>query len=223
MGLIDFLGLTRKITRPRIREFLARYATGAPVLDVGCGNDVYTEIFPNRTTFDCAPRPGVRVDIVGDAHDMRQIPDASYGVVLCSEVLEHLHTPSQAIREFLRVLKPGGLLLLTTRFVYPLHDTPGDYYRFTRYGLQHLLQVFDIIEFREEASTMETFAVLCQRIGFQCDTLHFRGFKLVWFALAQVLRLFTGILSREYGDISHRHPERSILCSGYYVAARKPA
>lgn len=222
MSFFDAIGLTRKITRPRIRAFLERYATEAKTLDIGCGSAQYKNLFPNVTTFDIQERPGVKVDVIGDAHDLHMFSEASYDVVLCTEVLEHLHTPSQALAEMHRVLKPGGLLLLTTRFIFPLHDTPNDYYRYTKYGLCHLLlPYFEIWKFEEEAGTMETLAVLYQRIGFQCETLHLRPLKVFWFLKALMLRHLGWIVTREYGDIRQIHEEKSILCSGYYVAARK--
>lgn len=221
MGFLDAIGLTRKITRPRLEAFLRKYGSAEKTLDVGCGSALYGELFPNRVTLDIEARPGVQVDIVGDAHDLRQIADASFDVVLCTEVLEHLHTPAKAIAEFHRVLRPGGLLLLTTRFIFPLHDAPGDYFRYTKYGLRHLLKDWEIVELMDEANTIETLAVLCQRIGFQCETLGFRPFKVFWFLKARILMLFGWILTREFGDIRHRQEEKSILSSGYYVAAKK--
>ncbi len=221
MTLLDAIGLTRKITRPRIEAFLRRYATSEKTLDIGCGTAPYGKYFPNRTTLEIAPREGVQVDIVADVHSLPMIAENSFSVVLCTEVLEHLHTPEQALKELRRILAPGGLLLLTTRFIYPLHDTPSDYYRYTKYGLRHLLRDFAIVELHEEAGTIETLAVLYQRIGFQADTLGFRPLKLLWFLKAKCTLLFRWLLSREFGDIGHRREERSILCSGYYVAARK--
>ncbi|OGJ56337.1 hypothetical protein A3D88_01610 [Candidatus Peribacteria bacterium RIFCSPHIGHO2_02_FULL_52_16] len=221
MGLFDAIGLTKKITRPRLEAFLKKYRSTGKTLDVGCGSALYGNFFPNRTTLDIEVRPGVQVDIVGDAHDLKQIADAVYENILCTEVLEHLHTPAKAIAEFHRVLKPGGMLILTTRFIFPLHDAPGDYFRYTKYGLRHLMKDFDIIELKEEANTIETLAVLYQRIGFQCDTLGFRPLKFFWFLKARILMLFAWTLTKEFGDIRHKQQEKNILSSGYYVAARK--
>lgn len=222
MAFLDTIGLTRKITRPRLEAFLRAHATEAKTLDIGCGNDQYGELFPNRTTLDIEARPGVKVDIIADAHNLSQIKDNSFGVVLCTEVLEHLHTPSQAIAEFHRILKPGGLLLLSTRFIFPIHDAPGDYYRFTKYGLRYLLREFEIKELKSETSTGETLAVLYQRIGFQCDTLWFKPLKILWFLKAKCMLLCARVITKEYGDIRHTQEEEGILSSGYYVAARKP-
>lgn len=220
MSLVDTLGITRKITRPRLEKFLKQYASDKKTLDIGSGNKPYIKMFPNCFTVDVAERPGVPLNFIADAHDLSVIPSQSFDIVLCTEVLEHLHSPHKAIAEFKRILKPGGLLILTTRFVYPLHETPIDYYRYTKYGLKFLLQEFDIIELREETNTIETLAVLFQRLGFQCTTLYAKPLKLFWFLLAKFTMLFKNVLTHEYGDIHHSNLEPNILSSGYYVAAR---
>lgn len=221
MSFLDSIGLTRKITRPRLHAFLERHRSEGKTLDVGCGNAIYGHLFPNRVTVDIEQRPGVAVDIIVDAHNLSVFTNDSFDIVLCTEVLEHLHTPAQAIAEFKRVLKPGGILLLTTRFVFPLHDTPNDYYRYTKYGLQYLLHDFENVEIMEETSTIETIAVLFQRIGFQCNTLGLRPLKLLWFCFAWIVMRLRWILTQEYGDIRHKKKERHILTSGYYAVARK--
>ena len=108
--------------------------------------------------------------VIGDAQALG-IADASFPVILCTEVLEHLPEPQRAIDEMYRVLAPGGTLLLTTRFLFPIHDAPHDYFRFTKYGLRHLLRRFEILELREETDAVGTIAVLLQRLGMQAQTL----------------------------------------------------
>jgi SAM-dependent methyltransferase len=114
-------------------------------------------IFPNRTTVDIDPAR--KPDVVADAHAL-PFPDASFELVLCTEVLEHLVNPPQAIAEMYRVLTPGGTLILTTRFVYPLHDAPHDYFRFTRFGLEKLLEHWSDVSITPELSTMATLGCL---------------------------------------------------------------
>jgi SAM-dependent methyltransferase len=65
-------------------------------------------------------------------------PDSSFGLVVSDQVFEHVDDlPSVAMRESLRVLKPGGWALHTTCFMTPYHG-PGDYWRFTAEGLKTL-------------------------------------------------------------------------------------
>jgi ubiquinone/menaquinone biosynthesis C-methylase UbiE len=55
-------------------------------------------------------------------------------------VLEHLSSPFDTISEFYRILKPNGTLILTVPHLSCYHDLPGDYYRFTAFGISFLLK-----------------------------------------------------------------------------------
>lgn len=217
--LLAKTGLTKKITRQRLEQFIKKYANSGRTLDIGCGSSPYAKYFQSRIGIDVQPQAGVAA--VVDAHNLQQFKDGEFDCVLCTEVLEHLHTPAQAIAEMQRVLKKNGILILTTRFIFPLHDIPGDYFRFTKYGLKHLLRDFEILEIQEETNTIGTLAVLLQRIGFQCETLAAKPLRLGWLALAKVVKIFSFIITKEYGDIKHQTTTKNILTSGYYVAARK--
>lgn len=76
---------------------------------------------------------GTRPDVFGDA---RRLPfaDASVQAVTCYEVLEHVREPDAVISEVSRVLAPGGFAEFSMPFLYPVHDAPHDYQRWTRYG-----------------------------------------------------------------------------------------
>ncbi len=80
------------------------------------------------------------VDFVADITQMEPVGSGTYDLVLCSQVLEHIAQPDKAIREVMRVLRPGGRLVLTVPFLSRLHEEPFDYFRFTEYGLRVLLE-----------------------------------------------------------------------------------
>lgn len=212
------LELTSKITRKELKKFLERHQDNGLTLDLGCGRSVYRNYFPNRIGFDIETRPGV--DIVGDAHHL-SFEDEKFDNILCIEVLEHLHSPHIAIFEMKRVLKKGGKLILTTRFIFPLHDVPEDYYRYTKYGLKYLFRDWEIIELKEEVKTIATLAVLFQRIGYQCEILRFRPFKYTFFVLAKILKFCDFLITKEYGNKKNTVLENNILTSGYYLVCRK--
>ncbi len=75
-------------------------------------------------------------------------PDSSFDYLLSDQVLEHVEgDPYQAIRECHRVLRPGGISILTTCFINPIHSCPKDFWRFTPDALSLLHQDWsEIIE-----------------------------------------------------------------------------
>jgi SAM-dependent methyltransferase len=212
--------LSGKLTRVTLDRFIAAHASPLRTLDIGAQNGPYAAHFPRRVALDI--QRGIGVQVIGDAQALG-IRDASFDVVLCTEVLEHLPDPQRAIDEMYRVLVPGGQLLLTTRFLFPIHDAPHDYFRFTKYGLRHLLGRFEITELQEETDAVGTLAVLLQRLGMQAETLHRTPFRAVWLVWAQMVRPFSFLITQEYGDSRRLQRERGIMTSGYHVACRKPA
>lgn len=72
-----------------------------------------------------------KVDIVSDISAIPE-PEASFDVILCSEVFEHLPDALPALDEFSRLLKPGGKLILTAPFASLVHFAP--YHFATGYG-----------------------------------------------------------------------------------------
>ncbi|HRF46157.1 MAG TPA: class I SAM-dependent methyltransferase [Anaerolineales bacterium] len=132
---------------------LARSYLRGRLLDVGCGDmPFHAELAPLVDVYDgldAYPR-SERVRYVADAQAMTMIADGTYDSVLCLEVLEHVPDPFKAMREMGRVLRPGGLLVLSVPHLSRLHDLPHDYYRYTRYGVERLLAHggFELIQCR---------------------------------------------------------------------------
>lgn len=211
-----FIG--RKLTRHKLANFLQRYQTDGYTLDIGCGEQFYKNLFPNSICVDIDKDKNP--DIVADIHQMDIFEDNTFDCILCSEVLEHCYAPWKAANEMYRVLKPGGILLLSTRFVYPLHDTPHDYYRFTRYGLEILFSNYRILELQEEATTEETLGILYQRLAFQTETST-PLLRLWWFFLAEIHKK-KHLKLLQYGNLRHTGKLDNILVSGYYLALQKP-
>jgi SAM-dependent methyltransferase len=120
------------------RRAAERYG-GYRLLDVGCGVKPYYPFFRD------AASEYVGVDVVensaADLHgsiEQLPVPDASFDVVLCTQVLEHTLDPAQGVRELRRVLAPGGRVLASTHGVEVYHPSPEDYWRWTHTGLERL-------------------------------------------------------------------------------------
>jgi SAM-dependent methyltransferase len=109
------------------------------VLDVGCGEKPYESFFaPYASEYvgvDTVETPSV--DLVGTIESL-PVPDASFDVVLCTQVLEHCDDPVAAVRELRRVVAPGGCVLASTHGVYVYHPVPHDRWRWTHEGLEYL-------------------------------------------------------------------------------------
>jgi SAM-dependent methyltransferase len=110
------------------------------LLDVGCGKRPYALIYDPIVEYSVgtevafSPHRTSAADVINYAESL-PFADRSFDTILCTEVLEHTQQPFQVMQEFTRVLKPGGHLLLSVPFIYPVHEEPHDYWRFTNYGL----------------------------------------------------------------------------------------
>ncbi|MBM4284858.1 MAG: class I SAM-dependent methyltransferase [Deltaproteobacteria bacterium] len=89
-------------------------------------------------------RPGPGVDVVLNLHHL-ELADETVGAALIMDTLEHVEYPRRALQEAYRVLKPQGVLLLSSVMNYPIHDHPYDYWRFTPEGFRSLLQAFPCV------------------------------------------------------------------------------
>jgi SAM-dependent methyltransferase len=114
------------------------------LLDIGCGKKPYADYLSNVTSYIGLDMPFsmhgyMAIDVFGTDLDL-PFAAGSFDNILCTEVLEHTPEPVIALREMNRVIKPGGILLLTVPFSEQLHEEPYDFYRFTVYGIQTLLK-----------------------------------------------------------------------------------
>lgn len=96
-------------------------------------------------------------DITGDLQDLAGWVPESLDAIICTEVLEHVEDPMQAVREMHRVLRPGGVLLASAPFLWPWHGTADyhDYWRFTHEGWARLMAPFAQVEVRATRWTDE--------------------------------------------------------------------
>ena len=85
-----------------------------------------------------------------DAHDM-PYDDNTYDCVAFNQILEHVEKPWICVKEAHRVLKPGGIAILCSPFMYQVHHHPRDFWRFTVCGLEALCEDFSTIELKRKA------------------------------------------------------------------------
>ena len=120
-------------------------AISGKVLDIGCGSKPYEQLFRNVESY-------IGVDVENSGHDHVNIKvdffydgktlpfgDEEFDNVICFEVLEHVFDINDLLREAQRVLKPGGLMLISIPFAWEEHEIPYDFARYTSYGLTHII------------------------------------------------------------------------------------
>jgi len=116
-------------------------------MDVGSKDARYRHLVPATEYLTLDIRPDSGADIVGDLHDVPWESD-SLDTVIATEVLEHCYDPSRAVGEIHRLLRPGGVCVLSTRFLHPYHADPHDYFRFTNEGLAYLFREFSDVSIK---------------------------------------------------------------------------
>jgi SAM-dependent methyltransferase len=126
-----------------LRAQAAELADASPVriLDVGCGVKPYYPFFVQVASdyvgVDVVENPAA--ELLGPVEAL-PVEDASFDVVLCTQVLEHCDDPDQAVRELRRVTRPGGRVLASTHGVQVYHPSPHDHWRWTHTGLRRLFE-----------------------------------------------------------------------------------
>jgi ubiquinone/menaquinone biosynthesis C-methylase UbiE len=165
-----------------VERALSRVPEGARLLDAGAGEQRYKRFCGHLryVAQDFAQYDGKgdqvglqtgawdqsALDIVSDIAAIPE-PDQSFDAILCTEVLEHIPHPLEALREFGRLLRPGGYLILTAPFCSLTHFAPYHYYTgFSRYFYEHALAQhgFAIAEFATNGNFFEYVAQETRRV-----------------------------------------------------------
>ena len=142
-------------------------AVAGPVIDAGCGEQ------PFRALIEAHARQYVGMDVVQNGSrsvavlsDLENVPAASpcYPVVLCTEVLEHVADIDRSFAGLRRLTAPGGCVVLTVPFVYPVHMAPFDFRRLTEYGIAQLAAAhgFEVVSFERLGRTTDGLATLLE-------------------------------------------------------------
>lgn len=152
-----------RATVPRV---LATVSPG-PVIDAGCGEQ------PFRALVEANARQYVGMDIVQNSShsvvmlsDLESVPAAGprYPFVLCTEVLEHVADIDRSFAGLRRLTAPGGCVVLTVPFMYPLHMEPVDFRRLTEHGIARLAAThdFDVVSVEHLGRVTDGLATLLE-------------------------------------------------------------
>lgn len=184
------------------------------VLDVGCGHRPYKAVFQRQVESWVGvdwPDAGHRSngsqgpEIIGDAIAL-PLREAAFDTVVCTQVLEHVSEPLRLFAEARRVLRPGGHLVLTAPQYNALHGEPRDFFRYTRYGLEHLAHKAGLVA--QTVDPIGGFVALFAFVtGLHCAPLRLKPVSGLW-------QWGAWHLDRKF--------YRPKDCMGYVVVASKP-
>lgn len=129
---------TPSLLRRAEHEALSGVTLSGSVLDLGgekCAEYI-TCIHGNFTVTTVNLDSVEKTDIVHDLEEPIPLADASYDHVLLINVLEHIFNYRQLLTEATRIVRPGGSVIIAVPFLFPIHPSPHDYWRFTKETLE---------------------------------------------------------------------------------------
>ena len=146
---------------------------GSKVLDIGAGGcphknkfshcKYFSQDFVQLSDSQIQNHTGYgKIDFVSDILNI-PVPDKSFDVILCTEVIEHIPDPISAIKEISRILKPGGSLLITAPLQSGLHQEPFHFYGgYTKYWYLKFLKEnnFKVINIEANGTLHTTYFAL---------------------------------------------------------------
>lgn len=212
-----------KLSRKREAEFLRRHSSDLKTLEIGAKSKGNIQYFPNLTTLNI--ESGEEVDIVADAENLEKIiENQSFDIVLCMSMLEHVKHPIKIVENIERILKKDGIAIVSVPFIMPLHDTPQDYWRFTRYGLMELFKDFQLVEIKDSMTSLESIGYLYHRLFLQSESFT-KIVNLFYFIFSKITYFFAKFLRRKefghYFTYKKRHQEENIITVNILAVFKK--
>ena len=217
-----------------VKKTLKKIPRGSKVLDAGAGQQQFKNFCSHLkyVSQDFAKYDGrgdkkglqtkiwdnSNLDIVSDITSIPR-PKASFDAILCTEVFEHLPDPISALKEFSRLLKKNGYLIITAPFCSLTHFSPYHFYSgFNRYFYETYLTKFGfkIIGIKTNGNFFEYLAQEIRRIP-EVKRIYLRSFK------RNILETTAHKITLHFLDRWTKKDNGSdeLLCFGYHVFARK--
>lgn len=138
---------------------------GKTVGDLGCGEqpmrNLIEELGGIYTGVDFSQNSQNTVQVLASITEV-PLPDNSFDVILCTEVLEHVPDTYRAFQEMARLIKTGGHIIITSPFSYPLHEEPYDFVRLTPYQVQEAAKKsnLEILSLEKSGNEVEVMATV---------------------------------------------------------------
>jgi SAM-dependent methyltransferase len=115
------------------------------LVDLGCGEAPYKEFFLQYADKYIGvdwtnTLHNSKADIVSNLNEKIELPDQYADTIISLSVMEHLCEPQIFLNESYRILKDGGMIVLSVPWMWWIHEAPYDYFRYTPYGLKYMFE-----------------------------------------------------------------------------------
>jgi hypothetical protein len=214
--------LDKKMSRKRLNNFIKKdiddfkKKNDPKILFIGSGGEL-NDYVKNFSTYlysiDIEPskKPDQIMDLT-DPNFCQNYLGEKVNLVCIFEVLEHTKNPSLAIKNIYNLIDKDSVVLLSTPFIFNIHDEPNDFFRFTKYGLKEIFKEFSKVEIKEKNGWLESIFILIMRIkknrSFPNKILG-NSFLLLYFFLYPLILIIQSIF------------KTNSLTTGYYLKAIK--
>lgn len=211
-----------------IKKIIKEEVVGPIVLDIGCATKWPVKFLPSSYYYigmdflnTAKNWYKTQPDVYGDA---QKLPIASHTIdsVLLVDVLEHLEHPDQALNEIFRVLKTKGVLILQVPFLYPIHDAPCDYRRWSKFGLEQMASRhgFHIIKESFSGNPLESAAII-SNIAMSKTVFNWFSQKRLASIFALILPLYIIVNNIINWGLSKISPKDDMMPSSYQMIWKK--
>lgn len=176
------------------------------ILDIGSKNRRYDNLLKTKPVAIDIFENKAKDVLAGDINKL-DFETGSFDNVICFEVLEYIDTPQKAIAEMARVLKSGGILILSVPFMYRGHE---DMLRYTKeYLNKELLKYFSNVEIFEVGNA---YSIILDILKDKINKIKFRFLRYIFLAFYLPFALLIETI---------RSSPKSVFVSGYFLVAKK--
>ena len=211
-----------------VENFIKEEIAGVVVLDIGCATKWPAKLLPPshyyigidyletaENWYKTLP------DVYGDAQKL-PIASSSIDSVLLLDVLEHLQNPDQALNEIFRVLKTHGVLILQVPFLYPIHDSPCDYQRWSKFGLNKIASQHGFVIEKESfyGNPLESAAII-SNIAMTKTVLNWISQKRIASVFVLILPLYIILNNVLSWILSRISPKDDMMPTSYQMVWKK--
>lgn len=202
-------------------------ATGT-ILDIGAADRWIRAHLPVASNYIALDYPATgnefydaRPDIFADACSL-PLTDQCVDGVVCLEVIEHVPDPARALKEIARVLKPGGQAWISMPFLYPVHNEPFDFQRYTEFGLRRDMEraSLDVVSLHQSGHAIRAAGlIMCLAIAGGVDAR--KGMlKIFLLPIALLAIVATNVMA---WLMSLVWPDWKNIATGHHLELRKRA